>query len=249
VGVNGVLMYTAAQQEERERLVNEHASLVKRIAYHLISRLPPSVQVEDLIQAGTVGLLEAAKKYDASQGASFDTYAGIRVRGAMLDEIRRSDWAPRSVHKNARQITEAIRDVENRTGRSARDAEVAELMGLSLDDYHQVVRDSTSYQVFSFEDITSEAEDKSFWKGGSGGPLEGFTREEFKQALAQGIAGLPEKESLVLSLYYDEELNLKEIGEVLAVSESRVSQIHSQALARLRARLAEWVDLEKESKT
>lgn len=240
-------MYTAAQKEERERLVIEHAGLVKRIAYHLISRLPPSVQVEDLIQAGTVGLLEAAKKYDASQGASFDTYAGIRVRGAMLDEIRRSDWAPRSVHKNARQVTEAIRDVENRVGRSAKDAEVAESMGMSLDEYHQVVRDSTSYQVFSFEDILSEGEEKPFWQGKTSGPLDGFTRDEFKAALAQGIAGLPEKESLVLSLYYDEELNLKEIGEVLAVSESRVSQIHSQALARLKARLAEWVDMNKEA--
>jgi len=240
-------MYTAAQKEERERLVIEHAGLVKRIAYHLISRLPPSVQVEDLIQAGTVGLLEAAKKYDASQGASFDTYAGIRVRGAMLDEIRRSDWAPRSVHKNARQVTEAIRDVENRVGRSAKDAEVAESMGLSLDEYYQVVRDSTSYQVFSFEDILSEGEEKSFWQGKTSGPLDGFTRDEFKAALSQGIAGLPEKESLVLSLYYDEELNLKEIGEVLAVSESRVSQIHSQALARLKARLAEWVDMNKEA--
>jgi RNA polymerase sigma factor FliA len=240
-------MYTSAQKEERDRLINEHAGLVKRIAYHLISRLPPSVQVEDLIQAGTVGLLEAAKKYDASQGASFDTYAGIRVRGAMLDEIRRSDWAPRSVHKNARQVSEAIRDVENRTGRSARDVEVADNMGLSLDEYHQVVRDSTSYQVFSFEDVLSEGDDKSFWQGKSTGPLDGFTRDEFKSALAQGIAGLPEKESLVLSLYYDEELNLKEIGEVLAVSESRVSQIHSQALARLRSRLTEWVDLNKEA--
>ncbi len=242
-------MYTAAQKEERERLVHEHAGLVKRIAYHLISRLPPSVQVEDLIQAGTVGLLEAAKKYDAAQGASFDTYAGIRVRGAMLDEIRRSDWAPRSVHKNARQVTEAIRDVENRVGRSAKDAEVAENMGLSLEEYHQVVRDSTSYQVFSFEDVLSEGDEKTFWHGKSSGPLDGFTRDEFKSALAQGIAGLPEKESLVLSLYYDEELNLKEIGEVLAVSESRVSQIHSQALARLKARLAEWIDLNKEGRS
>lgn len=238
-------MYTAAQQEERERLIHEHAGLVKRIAYHLISRLPPSVQVEDLIQAGTVGLLEAAKKYDASQGASFDTYAGIRVRGAMLDEIRRSDWAPRSVHKNARQITEAIRGLENRLGRSARDAEVAEAMGMDLEDYHQVVRDSTSYQVFSFEDILPDSDDKTFWQGRASGPQEGFSREQFKAALSQGISGLPEKEALVLSLYYDEELNLKEIGEVLAVSESRVSQIHSQALARLRARLADWVDQEK----
>lgn len=239
-------MYEAAQQEQREKLVNDHADLVKRIAYHLISRLPPSVQIEDLIQAGTIGLLEAASKYDASQGASFDTYAGIRVRGAMLDEIRRSDWAPRSVHKKARQITEAIREVENREGRSARDAEIADLMDMDLDEYYQMVRESTSYQVFSFEDILPSSEDEQFWKNGNKGPLDDLSRDLFRQALAEGIAGLPERESLVLSLYYDEELNLRDIGEVLGVSESRISQIHSQALARLRARLAEWVDTQRQ---
>jgi len=235
-------VYEAAQQEQREKLVTDHADLVKRIAYHLISRLPPSVQIEDLIQAGTIGLLEAASKYDAAQGASFDTYAGIRVRGAMLDEIRRSDWAPRSVHKKARQITEAIREVENREGRSARDTEIAELMDMGLDEYYQMVRESTSYQVFSFEDILPSSEEDAFWQNGNKGPLDDLSRGMFREALAEGIAGLPERESLVLSLYYDEELNLRDIGEVLGVSESRISQIHSQALARLKARLAEWVD-------
>jgi RNA polymerase sigma factor for flagellar operon FliA len=235
-------MYEAARQEQREKLVNDHADLVKRIAYHLISRLPPSVQVEDLIQAGTIGLLEAASKYDAAQGASFDTYAGIRVRGAMLDEIRRSDWAPRSVHKKAREITQAIREVENREGRTARDTEIAELMDMDLDDYYQMVRESTSYQVFSFEDILPSSEEEAFWQNGNKGPLDDLSRGMFREALAEGIASLPERESLVLSLYYDEELNLRDIGEVLGVSESRISQIHSQALARLKARLAEWVD-------
>ncbi len=234
-------MYEAAQKEQKEKLIHEHADLVKRIAYHLIARLPPSVQIEDLIQAGTIGLLEAASKYDSSQGASFDTYAGIRVRGAMLDEIRRSDWAPRSVHKKARDINEAIREVENRLGRAARDTEVADSLGVPLDDYFDMVRDSTSYQVFSFEDILSEKKAEGSWEKNAGEPLSDLTREQFCEELGRAIKELPEREALVLSLYYDEELNLKEIGEVMAVSESRISQIQSQALARLRARLTEWV--------
>ncbi len=233
--------YNTLEAEARERLILDHAELVQRIAYHLVSRLPASVQVDDLIQAGTIGLIEAAQKYDPSQGASFDTYAGIRIRGAMLDEIRRNDWAPRSVHRKSRQLTDAIREIEHREGRSARDSEVAEALGVSLEEYHRLVHDSVSYLVFSFEDIIG-SEAAELWRQGEGGPLEGLTRERFAQALAECIEGLPERERLVIALYYDEELNLREIGEVLGVSESRVSQIHSRALARLRARLKDWIE-------
>lgn len=238
-------MYPAREANDVERLVAEHAPMVKRIAYHLIHRLPPNVQLDDLVQTGIVGLIEAAKHYNASQGASFETYAGIRVRGAMLDEVRRADWAPRSVHRKSREIAAALRNVENRHGRAAKAGEVAAEMGVSLDEYHRLLREATSYQVFSFEESfgDGEFEDDADPRGGeahAAGPLDQLAGDAFRQALGKTIEALPEREALVLSLYYDEELNLREIGEVLGVSESRVSQIHSQALMRLRARMADW---------
>ena len=138
--MNGLAMYTN-MNSSNDDLVTQHAPLVKRIAYHLMSRLPPSVQADDLIQAGMIGLLEASRNYDAKQGASFETYAGIRIRGAMLDEIRKNDWAPRSVHRKARKVAEAVRKIENEKGRDARDNEVAEALEMSLEEYHQVLQD------------------------------------------------------------------------------------------------------------
>ncbi len=235
-------MYSATQQTAQEELVVRYAPLVKRIAYHLLSRLPPNVQADDLIQAGMIGLLEASRHYDAAQGASFETYAGIRIRGAMLDEIRRSDWVPRSVHRKARMVAQAMQEIENREGRDARSSEVAEAMGISLDEYHQILRDSASCRIASFDDaLETGDEDSDAVPEHVTGPLEGLQKERFQQALAEAIAGLPERERLVMSLYYDEELNLREIGEVLGVTESRVCQIHGQALLRLRARMAEWI--------
>ncbi len=222
-------------------IVAKHAPLVKRIAYHLVSRLPPSVLPDDLIQAGMIGLLEAARKYDSTQGASFETYAGIRIRGAMLDEIRRSDWAPRSVHKKARIVAEAVRKIENDTGRDARDHEVAESLDMSLDEYHTMLQAASGYRVMSFEDIGpgDDTYAESFMDDG-GSPLEGLQQDDFKKHLADAVSGLPERERLVMALYYSEELNLREIGEVLGVSESRVCQIHSQAVIRLQARMVDW---------
>lgn len=241
--MNGLVMYTnMAARKDANDLVTQHAPLVKRIAYHLMSRLPPSVQADDLIQAGMIGLLEASRNYDATQGASFETYAGIRIRGAMLDEIRKNDWAPRSVHRKARKVAEAVRQIENIKGRDARDNEVAEQLGLSLDEYHQVLQDASGYLVLSFDDMG--VDDEALATAVSHhvpSPFEGLQREDFKKSLADSIAGLPERERLVMTLYYDEELNLREIGAVLGVSESRVSQIHSQALLRLQARLGHWV--------
>ena len=240
--VNGLATYNAVQEQSAEVLVAEHAALVKRIAYHLVNRLPPNVQADDLIQAGMIGLLEASRNYDPSQGASFETYAGIRIRGAMLDEIRRSDWTPRSVHRKARMVAEAMRDIENEEGRDARDVEVADALGMSLSDYHKILQDASGCRIFSLEELQSVGELPQERKDGAiSGPFEGMQRDMFKSELSEAIAGLPERERLVIALYYDKELNLREIGHVLGVSESRVCQIHSQATLRLRSRLSEWL--------
>ena len=235
-------MYASTQDKANaDELVVKHAPLVKRIAYHLMSRLPPSVQADDLIQAGMIGLLEAARNYDASQGASFETYAGIRVRGAMLDEIRRTDWTPRSVHRKARQVAEAVREIENAKGRDARDNEVAAAMGISLQDYHKILQDATGCRVFSVDEPGHSGDERDpGLQEQPNEPLDRLQNDDFKVALAKAIGGLPERECLVMAMYYDEELNLREIGEVLGVSESRVCQIHGQALIRLRARMGEW---------
>jgi RNA polymerase sigma factor for flagellar operon FliA len=223
-------------------LVVLHESLVKRIAYHLMSRLPASVQADDLIQAGMIGLIEASRKFDPEQGASFETYAGIRIRGSMLDEIRRTDWTPRSVHRKAREVAEAVRKIENEKGRDARDVEVAKVMGLELPEYHKILQDATGCRIFSYEDPGTIGEENFVQHARQPNqPLENLQNNDFKKGLAEAIKGLPERERLVMALYYDEELNLREIGDILGVSESRVCQIHGQALIRLRARMENWL--------
>jgi RNA polymerase sigma factor for flagellar operon FliA len=241
--VDGLAMYDKTQQLANQIQVEDFAPLVKRIAYHMMARMPACVQVDDLIQAGMIGLLEAAQKYDASRGASFETYAGIRIRGAIVDEMRRGDWAPRSVHRNSRLIAQAIRVVEARTGRDARDTEVAQELDVPIDEYFAMLQDSSSSRLFSYEETFGDEDssiDASESSSAFASPFEGIQRDALKQSLAQAITQLPERERLVLALYYDEELNLKEIGQVLGVSESRVSQIHSQAALRLRTRLSDW---------
>ena len=225
-----------------QQMVERHAPLVKRIAYHLLARLPASVQADDLIQSGMIGLIEAAKNFDGSKGASFETFAGIRIRGAMLDEMRRGDWTPRSVHRNARLIADTIAELEAILGRDVKDTEVAEKLDISLDEYHHMLSDISSGRIIGIEDlgvsedvlVTSDDTDTDHL-------YETSANEAFQQALASTISNLPEREALVLSLYYNDELNLKEIGAVLNVSESRISQIHSQALVRLKARMQDWL--------
>jgi len=239
--MSGLALYAVASSESQDELVTRHAPLVKRIAYHLMSRLPPSVQADDLIQAGMIGLLEAARNYDATQGASFETYAGIRIRGSMLDEIRKCDWAPRSLHRKVRQVAEVVREVEATHGRDAKDSEVAERLGITLEAYHQILQDASGHKIFSMEELVAGAESVSEGMCENiAGPLDELERDEFKRSLAEAISGLPEREQLVMALYYDEELNLREIGAVLGVSESRVCQIHGQALLRLKSRMSEW---------
>lgn len=241
--VNGLAMYDKKTLIDAQINVEDYAPLVKRIAYHMMMRMPASVQVDDLIQAGMIGLIEASQKYDMSRGASFETYAGIRIRGAIVDEMRRGDWVPRSVHRNARRLSQAMAAVEARTGREATDAEVAEELGVSLEEYFVILQDSNSSRLFSYEETFGEEDsniDASEHSSAFASPLEGMQRDGLKRALASAIGQLPEREQMVLSLYYEQELNLKEIGLVLGVSESRVSQIHSQAAARLRQRLSDW---------
>ena len=221
--------------------IEQYLPLVKRIAYHLKGRLPDSVFVEDLIQSGIIGLMEAMQKFDSGQGASFETYAGIRIRGSMLDEIRKGDWTPRSVHRKSREVSDAINRLESKFGREAKDDEIANELGVSLNDYHKILKDTNGAQLLSIDEPDHEelAEDRIV--GSFLSPFAELAESGFQEALVEQIAALPEKEKLVMALYYDEELNLKEIGEVLDVSESRVSQIHSQAVKRLRARLDSWI--------
>lgn len=235
-------MYNQLQFHSSQQIVEQHGALVKRIAHHLMARLPATVILEDLIQAGMVGLLEAAKKYDASKGASFETYAGIRIRGAIIDEVRRGDWTPRSVHRNARRVSEAVQAVEARSGRDAQDGEVAAELNISVAEYHALLKDSAESRLFSFDKLMEPQEEGpgESIAGDDPDPSDHHEQEDFVKSIAREIQGLPEREKLVLSLYYDEELNLKEIGQILGVSESRVSQIHSQAALRLRSRLKDW---------
>lgn len=233
-------IYHQTGRGSAHQLVEQHAPLVKKIALHLMARLPDSVQLDDLIQAGMVGLLEAAAKYQSDRGASFETYAGIRIRGAIVDEIRKGDWVPRSVHRNARRVAAAIKAVEDREGREAQDQEVADEMGISLSEYHACLSDASSGRLFSLDELNESGELPIQEQEASDNPLDDVAGAAFRQNLATAIGDLPEREKLVLSLYYQEELNLKEIGAVLGVSESRVSQIHSQAAMRLRGRLSEW---------
>ncbi|MDH5734923.1 MAG: RNA polymerase sigma factor FliA [Gammaproteobacteria bacterium] len=235
--MSGCAVYSKVQKDQRDQLIVSHLTLVKRIAYHLLGRLPSTVQVDDLIQAGMLGLIEAAKNYDPSQGASFETYAGIRIRGAMLDEVRHGDWSPRSLHKKMRQVAEAKREIENRTGRDARDSEIADKLNISIDDYHVILRESASIKMSSLSS-SEEGEDQDIPTDEE--PFSELQREGFQQSLAKSISELPEREQMIMSLYYNDELNFKEIGQVLDVSESRVCQIHTQTMAVLREKMTDW---------
>lgn len=223
-----------------EDLIENHVDLVKRIACHLTGRLPATVDLNDLLQAGMIGLLEAGRNFDPSRGASFETYAGIRIRGAMLDEVRKLDWTPRSVHQKHRKVSEAMQAIEAESGERADARSIASRMGISLDEYHAILRDTAGCRLFSLEETLEERGPGRELPGPEDvAPDRALSRSQMRDELAESITHLSDREQLVLSLYYERELNLKEIGKVLGVSESRVCQIHGQALIRLRNNIKE----------
>ena len=233
-------MYTPSGLTDLDGRIAQYAPLVKRIAHHMMARLPANVQVEDLVQTGMLGLLDAIQRYDAAQGAQFETYASQRIRGAMLDGLRSSDWFPREVRRNSRRVEDAIHVTEQRLGRTVTEREVADELGIPLEEYHKLLLEARGNQLVYYNDYDEDGEDHFLDRhcGDSASePLARLMGENFHSELTRAIANLPEREKLVMALYYDEELNLKEIGEVLGVGESRVCQLHSQAIARLRSKL------------
>ncbi|CFQ52730.1 flagellar biosynthesis sigma factor [Yersinia frederiksenii] len=234
-------LYTAEGVMDKNSLWQRYVPLVRHEALRLQVRLPASVELDDLLQAGGIGLLNAVERYDALQGTAFTTYAVQRIRGAMLDELRSRDWAPRSVRRNAREVASAMQKVEQRLGRPATEQEVAQILEIDLAEYRQILLDTNNSQLFSYDEWREEHGEsvEPLLEGHEdANPLQHLLEGNLRQRVIEAIEALPEREKMVLTLYYQEELNLKEIGAVLEVGESRVSQLHSQAIKRLRARLS-----------
>ncbi|MEW5893195.1 MAG: RNA polymerase sigma factor FliA [Pseudomonadota bacterium] len=228
---------------DKDALVRQYAPLVKRIAYHLMARLPASVEVDDLIQAGLIGLLNAVERYDENQGANFETYASQRIRGAMLDELRDADWASRGVRKSARQIEAAVHALQQRLGKQPSEQEIADELQVDIKTYYDLLSDACGAQLIHYEDLHDFDSDEflaRYADEAAPAPFEILAGERFRAALVEAIRVLPEREKLLMAMYYDQELNFKEIGAVMGVSESRVCQLHTQAVTRLRSWLKDW---------
>jgi RNA polymerase sigma factor for flagellar operon FliA len=235
-------MYTVKGKANKDHLLTEHMPLVKRLAHHMKAKLPPSVEVDDLVQAGMIGLLDAINRYEETHGAQFETYAVLRIRGAMLDELRNSDWLPRSMRQNMRKIEAAMSALQQKLGHAPSESEVAKSLKLSLADYQDMLSDGGGHQLVYYEDFHDTEGNDSFldrYAVDDADPLRSLMDGDFRQAVIDAIEALPPREKILMGLYYEEELNLKEIGAVMGVSESRVSQLHTQAVARLRATLRE----------
>lgn len=232
-------MYTAQGRIKQSELLTQYMPLVRRQALTLQVRLPASIELDDLIQAGMVGLLEALGRFDAAQGATFATFASQRIRGAMMDELRTRDWLPRSVRRSARAVDETVHRLEQVLGRPPEETEIAQALDMPLSDYQQLLNDTNSGQLLPFEELVADGGEPAGDEGSANRPFEQLLDEQQRRTLIEAIEALPEREKLLMALYYQEEMNLKEVGAVLGVTESRVSQLHSQAVSRLRARLSD----------
>lgn len=233
-------MYAVNGLKDKDYCLRQYAPLVKRLAHQLMTKLPFSVQIDDIIQAGMMGLLDAASRYDDMHGAQFETYATQRIRGAMIDELRQADWLPRSLRRDMRSIETAISRLQQKLGRAPNETEIAKEMGVPLIEYQQLLQEARGAQLIYYEDFHDEDEQDFFERftfDSDADPMALLQDERFKSELTHAIDGLPERERMLMGMIYEQEMNLREIGEVLGVSESRVSQLHSQAVARLRSAL------------
>ena len=235
-------MYTATGTMEKKDYLTAFAPMVKRMAHHLLARLPASVQLDDMVQAGMIGLMDAASRYRDDQGAQFETFATQRIRGAMLDELRQNDWLPRGIRKVQRRIESTLSRLEQRLGRPAAEVEVAAEMEMSLADYQALLQEAHGAQLFYYDDFDRDGEDNFLERScadAQPNPMQMLEDKRFRKTLANAIGQLPEREKMLMGLYYEQEINFREIAEVMGVTESRVCQLHSQAVARLRAKIKE----------
>lgn len=238
-------MYTAKGTLDAQANIENYLPMVRRAAARMIGRLPANVEMDDLVQAGVIGLMDAMQRYETGHGAQFETFAMQRVRGAMLDELRGTDWVPRSVRKNQRDIAGAVHALENKLQRAPTDAEIAGHMTLPLQDYHDMLTDVRSAQLVYADDYEAADGDTHYLDrhlkpDDASDPASQLSDRRFREALVAAIENLPEREQYVMSMYYEHDMNLKEIAAVLGVTESRVCQLHSQSVARLRSKLKAW---------
>ena len=235
-------MYTAKGQPDRDMLIRQHVPLVRRIAHHMIAKLPPNVELDDLIQVGMIGLAEALSRFEATQGVQFETFASQRIRGAMLDELREGDWMSRSSRKSQKDIEQALHRLEQRLGRSPFESEIAAELGMALADYQSLLGKVRGTQLVYLEDMThGQDEEEGFLErhvaDAGADPMAMLRDQRLRSALVAAIKALPEREQHIMGMYYEHDMNLKEIAAVIGVTESRVCQLHSQAIARLRAKM------------
>ncbi len=230
-------MYNASGLQDKNQCLQDYAPLVKRLAHQMMSRLPYSVQIDDIIQAGMMGLLDAASRYDEIHGAQFETYATQRIRGAMLDELRSADWLPRSLRRDMRSIEQAVSRLQQKLCRAPNETEIAVELDVPLALYQQMLQEARGAQLVYYEDFQDEDHDDFFERfefSNDTDPLDLLQDDRFKAELVRSIEMLPERERMLMGMIYEQEMNLREVGEVFGVSESRISQLHSQAVARLR---------------